>query len=51
MDNLTQNQHSESADPQPAAKDRVNENGKILVDGFIRITDPNTKEVFVEIRT
>jgi hypothetical protein len=30
--------------------DRTNEKGQILVDGVVRISDPNTKEVFVEMR-
>jgi hypothetical protein len=30
---------------------RPNENGQILVDGAVRIFDPDTKEIFVEVRT
>ena len=30
---------------------RPNENGQILVDGAVRIFDPSTKEIFVEVRT
>lgn len=30
---------------------RPNENGQILVDGAIKIFDPNTEEIFVEVRT
>jgi hypothetical protein len=32
--------------PQPAA--RPNERGAIAVSGFLKISDPNTKQVFVE---
>lgn len=30
---------------------RPNENGQILVDGAVKIFDPKTKEIFVEVRT
>lgn len=30
---------------------RPNENGQILVDGAIKIFDPTTQEIFVEVRT
>ena len=39
--------------PEPLATEaaaRTNEKGQILVDGVLRISDPNTKEVFVEVR-
>jgi len=36
-------------EPKPASK-RPNETGSILVEGFVRIFDPNTKEKFVEKR-
>ena len=32
-------------------KNVPNDTGTIMVDGCVRIHDPNTKEVFVEIRT
>ena len=35
--------------PQQPAK-RPNETGTISVQGFVRISDPNTKQVFVEKR-
>jgi hypothetical protein len=36
-------------EPKPAAK-KPNETGSISVQGFIKISDPNTKKVFVEKR-
>lgn len=35
--------------PEPAAK-RPNETGSISVEGFVRIFDPKSKEVYVEKR-
>lgn len=35
--------------PQPQQK-RPNETGSISVEGFVRIFDPKTKEIFVEKR-
>lgn len=39
--------------PQPEQKQaprRPNETGTLQIDGFVKIFDPNTKEVFVEKR-
>jgi hypothetical protein len=39
--------------PQPEPKQaprRPNETGTLQIDGFVKIFDPNTKEVFVEKR-
>ena len=44
--NTTQNQ---LATQQPAPK-KPNDTGSISVEGFVRIFDPETKEVFVEKR-
>jgi hypothetical protein len=44
--NTTQNQ---TAPQQPASK-KPNDTGSISVEGFVRIFDPETKEVFVEKR-
>ena len=34
----------------PVAKNPADDQGSIQVDGFIRITDPNTNEVILETR-
>ena len=47
------NEKTESKQPAPAAEQapkRPNETGTLQVDGFVKIFDPNTKEVFVEKR-
>lgn len=36
--------------PKPEAQKRPNETGTLQVDGFVKIFDPNNKEVFVEKR-
>jgi hypothetical protein len=41
----------EKTDETTAVTKRPNENGQILVDGVIKIFDPDTQEVFVEVRT
>jgi len=38
------------AQPQANTQKRPNETGSISVEGFIKIFDPNTKEVIVEKR-
>lgn len=45
-------QKDPKAQPQPAANPerRPNETGSISVEGFVKIHDPNSKEVFVEKR-
>jgi hypothetical protein len=47
---MQQNQQNKPhpATPQPAA--RPNERGTIAVSGFLKISNPNTKQVFVEKR-
>lgn len=35
---------------QPAPTSRPNEHGQLNIDEFLRITDPNTQQVFVEQR-
>jgi hypothetical protein len=47
---MQQNQQNKPQPPkqQPAA--RPNERGTIAVTGFLKISDPNTKQVFVEKR-
>lgn len=35
---------------QTAKKQPPDDQGNILIDGFIKIFDPNTKEVLVEVR-
>jgi hypothetical protein len=40
---------TQPAQPQPASK-KPNDIGSISVEGFVRIFDPETKEVFVEKR-
>lgn len=44
-----QSPSQERAAPQPAPK-RPNEVGTLQIDGFVKIFDPNTQEVFVEKR-
>jgi len=41
--------HKQQASQQPAPK-KPNDTGSISVEGFVRIFDPETKEVFVEKR-
>jgi hypothetical protein len=43
------NQQPATPQAQPATK-RPNETGTISVEGFVRIFDPKTKEIFVEKR-
>lgn len=47
---IMENQQENTQQTTEPANTRPNENGSILVEGFIRITDPNTKEVLVETR-
>jgi len=44
---MQQNQQTPSQ-PQPVA--HPDEKGSIAVSGFVKISDPNTKQVFVETR-
>lgn len=49
MENLQPKPSSNIKDqPEPAKK--PNENGYVHVDGFVRISDPETQKIFVEIR-
>jgi len=36
--------------PDSTGDSKINESGSFLIEGFIKITDPNTKEVLVETR-
>lgn len=47
---IMENQQENKQPTNEPAQARPNEYGSILVEGFIRITDPNTKEVLVETR-
>ena len=49
MENQAQNPVPQTEKTSESAE-RTNEKGQILVDGVVRISDPNTKEVFVEVR-
>ncbi len=51
MTKLEPTQNLEKTDDNSAVAKRPNENGQILVDGVIKIFDPKTQEVFVEVRT
>jgi len=44
---MQQNHKPQPQPPKPAA--RPNERGAIAVSGFLKISDPETKQVFVEI--
>jgi hypothetical protein len=46
---MTQNTATTNQKPNPATK-RPNENGSVRVEGFVRIFDPKTKQVYVEKR-
>ena len=46
--NQNNNTQQQAVQPQPAKK--PNETGSISVEGFVRIFDPTTKEVYVEKR-
>ena len=48
---MTQNNTPNQPKPEPSTSDkRPNETGTISVEGFIKIYDPKSKEVFVEKR-
>lgn len=44
------NQPSDTNVLQPSMTSRPSEAGQVVVQGFVRITDPNTKEVILESR-
>jgi hypothetical protein len=45
---MQQNQQTKPQQPSPQPVARPNERGAIAVSGFLKISDPNTKQVFVE---
>jgi hypothetical protein len=47
---MTQNTTQKQPVPTQPASKKPNETGSISVEGFVRIFDPATKEVFVEKR-
>jgi hypothetical protein len=47
---MTQNTTQNQPAPQQPAPKKPNDTGSISVEGFVRIFDPETKEVFVEKR-
>jgi hypothetical protein len=47
---MTQNTTQKQPTPTQPASKKPNETGSISVEGFVRIFDPATKEVFVEKR-
>lgn len=51
MDNKEPITHLNQATTEIEKPQRPNENGQILVDGAIKIFDPTTQEIFVEVRT
>jgi hypothetical protein len=47
---MQQNQQIRSQPPAPKPVARPDERGAIAVSGFLKISDPQTKQVFVETR-
>lgn len=47
---MTQNTTENQPEPKQLAPKNPNDTGSISVEGFVRIFDPETKEVFVEKR-
>jgi len=47
---MTENTTQKQQAPQQPASKKPNDTGSISVEGFVRIFDPETKEVFVEKR-
>jgi hypothetical protein len=45
---MQQNQKPQPQQPPSKPASRPNERGTIAVTGFLKISDPNTKQVFVE---
>jgi len=45
----TDNMPTQNTQQTPVSA-RPNESGRIMVDGFVRIFDPHTKETIVEVR-
>lgn len=47
----TKNQTADTVKPVQTSQKRPNEVGSLHVEGFVKIYDPKTKEVFLESRT
>lgn len=47
---MTENNKNQPVQSQPSTAKKPNETGSISVEGFVRIFDPATKEVYVEKR-
>jgi hypothetical protein len=45
---MQQNHNPQPQPPKPQPAARPNERGAIAVSGFLKISDPETKQVFVE---
>jgi hypothetical protein len=45
---MQQNQQTQPQQPKPQPAAQPNERGTIAVSGFLKISDPETKQVFVE---
>ena len=45
---MQQNQQTQPQQPKPQPVAHPNERGAIAVSGFLKISDPETKQVFVE---
>jgi hypothetical protein len=46
---MQQNQQTQPQPPKPKPVAQPNERGTIAISGFLKISDPETKQVFVEI--
>ena len=51
QENQTPKNEQKPAEVTVQKQYKPNESGSIAIDGFVRVFDPNTKEVFVETRT
>lgn len=48
---MDQNTHNpQTQQPQQAQTDRPNDSGAFVIEGFLKITDPDTNEIIVEKR-
>lgn len=47
---IKNNENKQPTQPQANTEKRPNDTGKISVEGFVKIFDPNTREVYVEKR-
>ena len=50
MKQTTEHKNSNDSKPGTQSPKRPNETGSISVEAFVRISDPETKEIFVEQR-